>query len=74
MQATTLNEPYQSRKRLAERLAKELVPSSLKQLGIPRPTDPSDPYSYSSGIERLAQKTLSLSAPTREALDKFRSP
>lgn len=72
MQASTLHEPYQSRQRLAERLAKELVPASLKQLGIPRPTDPSDPYSYSSGVERLAQKTLTLSAPTREALDKFR--
>lgn len=74
MQAATLNEPYESRKRLAERLAKELVPASLKQLGIPRPTDPSDPYSYSSGVERLAQKTLTLSAPTREALDRFRTP
>lgn len=74
MQAAMLNEPYQSRKRVAERLAKELVPASLKQLGIPRPTDPSDPYSYSSGTERLAQKSLTLSAPTREALDRFRTP
>jgi len=74
MQAASLNEPYESRKRLTERLAKELVPASLKQLGIPRPTDPADPYSYSSGTERLAQKTLTLSAPTREALDRFRNP
>jgi hypothetical protein len=72
MLAKTLNEPYESRKRLAERMAKELVPASLKSLGIPRPADPTDPYSYSSGVDRLAQKTLALSAPTREALDKFR--
>jgi hypothetical protein len=73
MQAATLNEPDQSRKRLVERLAKEMVPASLKQLGIPRPSDPTDPYSYSAGVDRLAQKTLTLSTPTREALDKFRS-
>lgn len=72
MLAKTLGEPYESRKRLAERMAKELVPPSLQQLGIPRATDPSDPYSYSDGVERLAQKTLVLSAPVKEALDKFR--
>ncbi len=74
MQATVLNEPYQSRKRLVERLAKELVPASLKQLGIARPIDPTDPYSYSSGVDRLSQKTLTLSAPTRAALDRFKTP
>lgn len=73
MQASVLNEPYPSRKRLVERLAKELVPASLKQLGIARPTDPTDPYSYSSGVDRLAQKTLNLSAPTRMALDRFKA-
>jgi len=72
MMAKTLGEPYESRKRLVERLAKELVPASLKSLGIPRPSDPTDPYSYSDGIERVTQKTLTLSAPTKEALDKFR--
>lgn len=72
MQASFLNEPYPSRRRLAERLAKELVPAALKQLDIPRAADPADPYSYSEGVERLAQKTLTLSAPTREALDRLR--
>jgi len=74
MQAETLGEPYQSRKRLVERLAKELVPASLKQLGIPRPSDPTDPYSYSDGVQRLDQKTLTLSASTRQALDQLRRP
>jgi len=72
MTAATLNEQYESRKRLAERLAKELVPASLKSLGIPRPADPTDPYSYSDGVVRLEQKTLMLSEPTREALALFR--
>lgn len=74
MKSGALNEPFQSRTHVAERLAKELVPASLKQLDIPRPTDPTDPYSYSSGTDRLAQKTLTLSSSTREALDKLRGP
>lgn len=61
MLAQTLNELGGSRKRLAERIAKELVPASLKALNIPRPSDPTDPYSYSDGIARLDQKTLKLS-------------
>jgi hypothetical protein len=73
MLAQTLGEPYQSRKRLTERMAKELVPPSLTSLGIPRPADPTDPYSYSNGVERLAQKSLALSDSTREALEKFRT-
>jgi hypothetical protein len=73
MLAQTLGEPYQSRKRLTERMAKELVPPSLTSLGIPRPTDPTDPYSYSNGVERLGQKSLTLSDSTREALEKFRT-
>jgi hypothetical protein len=72
MTAAAANEHYQSRNRLTERLAKEMVPASLKILGIARPVDPTDPYSYSDGVERLSQKTLTLSGPTREALDKFR--
>ncbi len=63
---------YESRPRLAERLAKELVPATLLSLGIPRPADPMDPASYASGIDRLDQKGLILSAPTRAALDKLR--
>jgi len=65
------NEP-QSRERLAERIAKELVPASLQTLKIPRATDPRDPYSYSNGVERTDQKSLVLSPPTAEALAKFR--
>jgi hypothetical protein len=72
MTAETLGEAYQSRKRLAERMAKELVPATLKALDIPRAVDPTDPYSYSNGVERLNEKTLVLSKPTKEALDKFR--
>jgi len=72
MTAATLGEAYESRKRLAERLTKELVPASLKQLDIPRPSDPTDPYSYSDGVGRLSEKTLTLSEPTRAALDSFR--
>src|SRR5579875_265806 len=72
MLAKTLGEPYQSRKRLSERIAKELVPASLKALAIPRPGDPSDPYSYSDGVARLDQKTLVLSPAVKAALDKFR--
>lgn len=72
MTAKTLGEPFESRARLVERIAKELVPASLKALNIPRATDPTDPYSYSDGVERLSQKTLTLSPSTREALDKFR--
>ena len=74
MQARKLGEDYESRSRLVERLTKELVPASLKQLEIPRPADPTNPYSYSSGVGRLAQKSLRLSKPTREALDHFRDP
>ena len=73
LQAAT-GEPFESRKRVAQRLAKELVPAALKQLQIARPADPSDPYSYSDGLQRLDEKTLTLSTGTREALDKFRSP
>jgi hypothetical protein len=73
MLGRTLNESYDSRPRLVERIAKELVPASLKQLGIPRSTDPSCPYSYSSGVERLDQKTLVLSEEVVKALEKLRN-
>jgi hypothetical protein len=73
MQAGVLGEPYEWRKRLIERVAKELVPASLKPLEISRPADPTDPYSYADSVERLNQKTLRLSAPTREALDRLRN-
>ena len=73
MLAETLSEEYESRKRLIERIAKELVPASLKQLRIPRPLDPSDPYSYADGVARLDQKTLVLSESTKDALKTFRT-
>jgi predicted Zn-dependent protease len=74
MLSRTLDEEYQSRQRLTERIAKELVPASLKQLNIPRSTDPTCPYSYSSGVTRLDQKTLKLSELVKQALDKLKDP
>jgi hypothetical protein len=74
MQSAMTGEPLESRKRTAQRLAKELVPAALKQLEIARPADPSDPYSYSDGLQRLDEKSLTLSTSTREAPDKFRAP
>lgn len=72
MLAKNADDDFESRPRAAERLAKEMVPASLQMLGIPRPTDPSDPYSYSSSVARTDEKSLILSAPTRQALDKIR--
>ncbi len=72
MQGKTTALAFDSRLRLVERIAKELVPASLKQLRVPRSTDPACPYSYSSGVERLDQKTLVLSDETKQALSKLR--
>lgn len=72
MLAKTLSEEFESRKRLTERIAKELNPASLKSLRIPRSTDPSCPYSYSTGIARLDQKTLILSEPVKNELEKLK--
>lgn len=72
MLGETLRAEFPSRRRLIERIAKELVPASLKQLGIPRSTDPTCPYSYSSGVDRLDQKSLTLSDPVRAALAPLR--
>ena len=72
MMAKTLNEPYESRKRLVERIAKELLPASLKSLGIPRPADPSDPYSYADSVKRMDEKSLTLSPPVKAAIARFR--
>nr|WP_320012432.1 hypothetical protein [uncultured Desulfobulbus sp.] len=63
----------QSRKRLTERAAKELVPASLKKLNIPRSTDPSCPYSYSSGLQRLEEKTLNLSEPVKKEIERIKN-
>ncbi len=73
MLAEAQQNEYEFRPRLIKRIAKELVPASLKQLGIPRPLDPSDPYSYVNGVIRLDQKTLVLSDPTKDAVNTFRS-
>lgn len=64
-------EPH--RPRLVERLAKEMVPASLAQLGIPRAADPADPYSEADSVGRLAEKTLTLSAATRAAVEAARA-
>lgn len=60
----------QSRKRLTERAAKELVPASLKILQIPRSSDPFCPYSYSDGLQRLDEKTMKLSEPVKMEIEK----
>jgi predicted Zn-dependent protease len=73
MQAKHLSEDHESRNRLTERIAKELVPASLKSLGIPRSIDPTCPYSYSNGVGRLDEKTLQLSDSVRLALEKIRA-
>ena len=63
----------QSRKRLTERAAKELVPASLKKLNIPRSMDPFCPYSYSSGLQRLEEKTLNLSEPVKKEIERIKN-
>lgn len=73
MMAKNLSEEYESRNRLNERIAKELVPASLKSLKIPRSTDPTCPYSYSSGVPRLDQKTLVLSEPVMKELERIKT-
>lgn len=73
MQGKVIPQGFDSQRRLVERIAKELVPASLKQLGIPRSTDPTCPYSYSSGLNRLDQKTLKLSDGVKQALIKLRN-
>lgn len=68
-----LTKENQSRKRLTERIAKELVPASLKKLNIPRSMDPSCPYSYSSGLQRLEEKTLNLSEPVKKEIERIKN-
>jgi hypothetical protein len=74
MEARNNGDAMQSRQRLAERLGKELVVVMLKALGVARPTDPRDPYSYANSIARIDEKGLKLSPPTQEALDKLKAP
>jgi len=72
MTTNSTGERYESRKRLTERLAKQMVPSTFSTLGIARPADPTDPYSYADSVARVDEKTLTLSEPTKQALDKLR--
>ena len=72
MLSKNAGDAHESRPRAAERLAKEMVPPFLAALAIERPIDPADPGSYSDGAGRLDEKSLTLSAPTREALNKIR--
>jgi Predicted Zn-dependent proteases len=62
-----------SRQRLIGRMAKELVPASLKQLGIPRSTDPGCPYSSANKLEQVDRKGTTLSDGVKQALDKLRT-
>jgi len=72
MTTNSTGERYESRKRLTERLAKQMVPPTFSTLGIARPADPTDPYSYADSVARVDEKTLTLSEPTKQALDKLR--
>jgi len=72
MEAKYSGAPYEAHKRLVERLAKQLVPATLGALEIPRPADPNDPASYADGIERMDQKSLTLSSATQAAIDRLR--
>ena len=72
MLAKNAGDAHESRPRVAERLAKELVPATLGALNIEQPSDPSDPGSYADGVSRVDEKSLVLSPPTREAFDRVR--
>ena len=71
MLAKNAGDAHESRQRLAERLAKEMVPAALKSLNLPRPVDPSDPYSYADSVGRLDEKSLALSEQTLQALRQY---
>jgi len=62
----------QSRRRLVERCAKEMVPATLKTLSIPRSTDPSCPYSYANGVQRMDEKTRVLSPMLVEEIKRIK--
>jgi len=72
MLARTVEEPGESRARLIERLAKEMVFVALSEIGIPPAEDLTDPHSSANSIERLDARTLTLSAPTRAAIAAIR--
>jgi len=72
MTSRLLGEPMPSRKRLTERLGKQMVPASLAQLDVPRPDDPTDPHFQAVSVADVDRKGLLLSPPTREAIERLR--
>ena len=67
-----LSDETQSRRRLVERCAKEMVPATLKTLYIPRSTDPACPYSYANGVQRMDEKTRVLSPGLMEEIARIK--
>jgi predicted Zn-dependent protease len=70
--ASQSGQPSESRTRLTQRIAKELVGVSLNILGVPTPSDPQDPASATNSVQRVDEKGLTLSQPTADALAKIR--
>jgi len=48
------------------------VRACIAASALARPVDPTDPYSYAHSVARVDEKTLTLSEPTKQALDNFR--
>jgi hypothetical protein len=72
MTASQSGQPSESRTRLSQRIAKELVGVSLNILGVPTPSDPRDPAAATNSVQRVDEKGLTLSQPTADALAKIR--
>ena len=72
MTANQSGQPSESRTRLSQRIAKELVGVSLNILGVPATRDPRDPASSTSSVQGVDDKGLTLSQPTADALAKIR--
>ncbi len=72
MTASQSGQLNESRTRLSQRIAKELVGVSLNILGVPAPSDPRDPASSANSVQRIDEKGLTLSQPTADALAKIR--
>jgi hypothetical protein len=72
MTASQSGQPDESRARLSQRIAKELVGVSMNILGVPPASDPRDPASSVNSVQRVDEKGLTLSQPTADALAKIR--
>jgi hypothetical protein len=72
MTASQSGQPSESRNRLSQRIAKELVGVSLNILGVPIPSDPRDPASATNSVQRIDEKGVTLSQPTADALAKIK--